>query len=290
MKYLTSIIQYLSNDLSTDSREEFEKRLQTDPELESEFRVIQQIHDFLTDRLSVDYPEDSLSREQLIAEIVAQHDLERYGSGDRSRQEKQLTEQIASIAEQEEIRNSEHAQGSKQNRHLLSPNRRNLAFWIGAAAAAVILLLVILLPVKMEPGDLYRAYYQPKDDPVLDEIAHASRSNLMPGIALFEDGEILYAKAYFKEELETNPSDPLLMLYYSICSMETNDYEEAREKLGELIASSPSSMLREAAHWYLSLSLLKLEQPEAVSKHLSLLSESGSIYRENASRLMRKMK
>src|SRR6056297_257664 len=98
MKYLTSIIQYLSNDLSKDSREEFEKRLQTDPELESEFQVIQQIHDFLTDRLSVDYPEDSLSREQLIAEIVAQHDLERYGSAERSRKEKQLTEQIASIA------------------------------------------------------------------------------------------------------------------------------------------------------------------------------------------------
>lgn len=290
MKYLTSIIQYLSNDLSTDSREEFEKRLQTDPELESEFRVIQQIHALLMDRLSVNYPEDSLSREQLIAEIVAQHDLEQYGSGDRSRQEKQLAEQIASIAEQEEIRSSEYTQDSKQNRHLLSLNRRNLTLWIAAAAAVVILLLVILLPVKMETGDLYTAYYQPTNDPVLDEIAHASRSNLMPGIALFEDGDILYAKAYFKEELERNPSDPLLMLYYSICSMETNDYEEARKKLEDLIASSPSSILKEAAHWYLSLCLLKLEQPEAASNHLSLLSESGSIYRENASRLMRKMK
>ena len=290
MKYLTSIIQYLSNDLSTISREEFEKRLQTDPELESEFRVIQQIHELLTERLSVDYPEDSLSREQLIAEIVAQHDLERYGSGDRSRQENQLAEQIASIAEQEEIRNSEHAHDSKQKRDLLSPNRRNMVLWMGAAAAAVILLLIILLPVKMEPGDMYTAYYQPANDPALDEIAHASRSNHMPGIALFEDGEILYAKAYFKEELETNPSDPLLMLYYGICSMETNDYEEGRKILKEVIAASPSSMLKEAAHWYLSLCLLRLEQPETATAHLSLLSESGSIYSENASRLMRKLK
>ena len=276
MNNIDTIIKYLSGDLELLSRAEFEKALETIPDLAEEYRSILKIWQLTKKQLAIDDLPDSSEREELIATVLAAHDVEFYRNKAISKKEQELKDELDRIMSTETIKPT--VVNKKPGRVIY-----RLSVMVAALAA---ILLITLLPGP-DLNQLASTYYDPMDDPDLDFYALTSRSVTANGIFLFKEGEFQTARNFFESNLEE--MIPMEELFYALSCYETGDQQKAISLLDGLTLSNEYAVSYKTK-WYLSLIHIKTGDKQKAIKLLSEVQEDEGIYQRKSKKLLRKMK
>ncbi len=277
MKNIDKIIKYLSGELSPGESELFMKEVTESPELKGELDSVSAIWKEISKQLKLQDGPESSDREQLIAEILAEHDVRNYGK------KKATKKEIAFKANlQQTMREAQKVEKPKR-----SISRRAYSLITLVAAAASIALVFILNPPS-DLNELTDSYYHPASEPVFETINSASRSGMSSAMALFEQGSYKESIAIAKTEMEKYPEIIEIQLLYSLACFESGDLVLAESELLEITLLQQSNFY-EIANWYLALIYLKSDMnQEATDLLLEIVKEKGK-YSKGAKMLLRKM-
>ncbi len=87
-------------------------------------------------------------------------------------------------------------------------------------------------------------------------------------------------------------SDPKYMestMLYGVSNYEEENYPEAKQSFTKVIDNN-NNLFLEDAQWYLALCYLKTDEKEKAIDQLNFIKKSESIYRDDARKILRKMK
>lgn len=269
-------IKYLSGDLDPQMVADFEKSLASDQDLADEFRPIERIWKIAKQQLTLTDLPDNNNREEVIASVLAAHDLERYRHGNLSSKEENFIKEL-------EKAHKQVSGGKVSSKKIFWRKTAKVYAFVVAAAAAILYLLL--------PGSDYLkladSYYNPLNDPHVNEILSTTRSMEGSGIAYFIKGNYGAARNIFEKEQVSLDSPGLFC--YAISCIETGDQEKGIHLLREIIAGN-SEQVSSIAKWYLSLILIERGDTAEAEKILGEIIETDDSNRNRAKKLVRRMK
>ncbi|MDF1570024.1 MAG: hypothetical protein P1P82_00185 [Bacteroidales bacterium] len=298
MNNTDKIITYLSGEMKQGEADQFDLLRSSDPELENAFQSIKKIWEITRENLMLeDLPEEKI-RDQLIAEVMAHHDIERY----RNLAPTKKTKAFRSALEKAEAA-----------MHDPKKNQDSRSWWfhlptILLAAASLVLLFLVLRP-SADLRELAIAYYDPAGSELASRHAFKTRSNEAMALQFFRDRNYKAARYYFEIDMQTIGNDPMARLFYGISCHETGDPEKAIAVLKELatsaatgeagssgqtesfLQSDSSRQTHTAAYhakWYLSLILVNEGKTEDAIPFLIDLSRTEGPFNKKSTRLLRK--
>lgn len=175
----------------------------------------------------------------------------------------------------------------------LSTSKKSGLRWIIRIALAACVVLLVGIGYKqlfntINPEQAYQEAFFPYDPSLISR--DAEKTDLSRAMAYYNSQD--YAKAYplLKQEIEKRPNETILKLYAGISAMQSNNNAAANQLLEE-VHHSGNPNFEAPAGWYIAL--LKLKTGEVhQSKHLlsDIRNQTGHPYRENAKKLLRKLK
>lgn len=100
-----------------------------------------------------------------------------------------------------------------------------------------------------------------------------------------------YRKAalYFSKVLEKEPDDMESTLLQGVSHFEISDYPESKRLFTRVIDDN-NNLFIEDARWYLALCYIKTEEKPRAIDQLNIIKDSQSIYRNQARKIIRKIK
>jgi len=276
MNNIDTIIKYLSGDLEPLSKMEFEKALETIPDLAEEYRSVLKIWETSKNLLSIEELPDGTNREEFIAEVIAAYDIQQYRTKTLSKKGQQFKDELARVIQM----NTSSSEKSRKG-----PIKVIYRISIFLVAAAAIFILILM------PGSdliqLASGYYNPMVDPDIEQYNLTVRSERANALLFFKEGNFSEARHSF--EKNTDKADSLEQLFYAITCYETGDQNKAFSLLHDLILSNESTVSYKAM-WYLSLLLIDQGELEEAQKNLLNISTTEGIYKKKSRRLLRKIK
>ncbi len=283
MNKIETIIKYLSGEMDQQEASRVDLLRSTDPEMEKTFQSIQKTWEITRENLMLeDLPEEKI-RDQLIAEVIAQHDIERYRGIKLSKKAESFRsslEKAAVAADQQE-----NSQDGRPRSIWLQPPT------ILLAAACLVLLFLVLRP-STGLRELTVSYYDPAESELAAQYAFKTRSNEARALQFFRDRNFDAARYYFEIDQETLKRDPMARLFYGITCYETGDTEQAIAVLEPLARATISDSTEKASYqakWYLSLILVNEGKTEKAIPFLIELSRTEGPFNKNSTRLLRKI-
>jgi len=160
--------------------------------------------------------------------------------------------------------------------------------WLAAASIALVVGLgswvFFFNSPNINSDQLYLSNYAPYEN-----VVHPiERGNQIEGLLnsafmAYEDGKYEFALQLFKE-LNTKQNDAYIEFYEAIILMQLNRHDEAIPLFKNYIGNNGE--LKDRAHWYLSLSYLKLNQVENSKSELEKLIQLNSFKTETAKKLL----
>lgn len=278
MTHTDKIIQYLSGEMDQDEKQQFEKLLASDPDLEDEYRSVRSVWELTKEKLTLQELPDTESREAYIASVVAAHDIETYGNRKYTEEEKKLRDKI------EEIGSQVQPDSSLPKKRKIRPDRGMILL----LAACVALLLLVTWPDR-GVSDLAASYYNPQKDVLIEQMVSRTGGTEHKAIDHFRNGRFKAAKNAY-ESMEQLPGDESVSrIFYAVSCFETGNTPRAVDLL-EVMASESLPPLSVHAAWYLSLIHLQSGNREAALPYLVTLSNMEGMYQDKATRLIRKSK
>lgn len=280
MNNIAKIIIYLSGEMDREEASRFELLRSTDPELENEFQSVRKIWELTRENLMLeDLPEEKI-RDQLIAEVLAHHDIAMYGD----KADTKNTESFRTA-----LRKAESAAGQEEKQQHSRLKWANTTTLLLAAASLVLLVLVLRPSSSLQ--ELAVNYYDPSGSNLALQHAFKTRSNEARALQFFRNMNYDAAEYYFEISPETIEKDPMARLFYGISCYENGDLDKALAVLEDLadpgISKNPDSAAYHAS-WYMSLILLKEGKIEDAIPYLVDLSRSPGPYNKKSTKLLRK--
>jgi hypothetical protein len=286
MNNTDKIITYLSGEMEQSEADQFDLLRSTDPELENAFQAIRKIWEMTRENLMLeDLPEENI-RDQLIAEVMAQHDIEQYRNSTPSKK---------TAAFRSALEKAEASMQEPENKKDSRPGRISL-LTILLAAASLVLLVLVLHPAT-DLRELAVSYYDPAGSELASQHAFKTRSNEAQALLFFRDGDYKAARYYFESDPDAIADDPMALLFYGISCHETGDTEKAVAILQKLAIpgtsgqeSSPgrTDTVSYHAKWFLSLILVNEGKTEEAIPYLVDLSRTEGPFNKKSTRLLRK--
>lgn len=289
MNNTDKIITYLSGEMKQGEADQFDLLRSSDPELENAFQSIKKIWEITRENLMLENLPEEKIRDQLIAEVMAHHDIERY----RNLAPTKKTKAFRSALEKAETATL-HPQDSRSWRFHLPT--------ILLAAASLVLLFLVLRP-STNLRELAVAYYDPAGSELASQHAFKTRSNEALALQFFRDRNYKAARYYFEIDLQTIDNDPMARLFYGLSCHETGDTEKAIAVLKELATSAATAQAGSSrqtdnygqadtaayhAKWYLSLILVNEGKTGEAIPFLIDLSRTEGPFNKKSTRLLRK--
>lgn len=276
MSNIKKIIRYISGEMEREEQEQFREQLSSDSGLMEEYRSVSSIWEMTKEKLTLTNLPDGKKRDELIAAVIAEHDIATYGTGISSEKES---------AFQSKLENIMSRQPSEQNR---SPAKRPWPFYGAAAllmAAAIALMVIIFIP-KSDLNELAFSYYDPVNDPLIELYTSQTRSQEIKALDLFKEGRYEAARLSFENDLPSGKhDDDIISLFYAITCYETGEPIKALELLEELSESS-SDTVSYHAKWYLSLIYIMQDQKNKAQLSLEELAEKDGWNRKKVKMLL----
>jgi hypothetical protein len=278
MKNIDDIIKYLSGEMLPDKSRKFKKELSENAALRNEFESVSPVWEEIRKQLQLKDGPDSADREQLIAEILAEHDIQFYGTSTETKKETAFREKLSqSMIE---------AKKTEKPIRRISPRIYSM---ISLMAAAMVTALVIILNPAPDLNELSEAYYQPVSDPVFERVNATSRSGISSAMALFKQGNFKAALSLASEEMIKYPDVSEIHLLFALASYEAGDFTQAESHLITLLEGD-NTEVSESARWYLSLVHIQTSNKEKARPYLEHLNSGESAYQRRANKLLKKMK
>ncbi len=172
-------------------------------------------------------------------------------------------------------------------------NKRIMRVTIGYAAAIAGFILVgsiLLFNGRNQSGDeiidrFYKSY----------EVTSTSRSqqailnsDYSTAIEYYNIRDYRNAALYFSKVLSVDPKHMESTMLYGVSNFEIRNYPEAEHSFKKVIDNNDNLFL-EDAQWYLALCFLKTGEQEKAIDTFNKIKGSESIYRKEASRILRKI-
>lgn len=100
-----------------------------------------------------------------------------------------------------------------------------------------------------------------------------------------------YEKAaiFFNKVLESNPRDMQSVLLNGVANFEDKKYPDAKQSFVNVINDN-NNLFIETAKWYLALCYVKTDEREKAIQQLEIIKKDGGIYRNDAKKIIRKLK
>jgi tetratricopeptide (TPR) repeat protein len=100
-----------------------------------------------------------------------------------------------------------------------------------------------------------------------------------------------YGKAalYFNKVVESNPKDMQSTLLNGISNFENNQYPEAKKSFRNVIEDN-NNLYIDQAQWYLALCYIRTDEKDKAIRQLEMIKKESGIYRNDAKKILRKLK
>jgi len=270
MEKINSILKYLFGDLPEKELLEFNKALAEDPEFAKQVAEIRKITERISSHLDLSAREDFNGKEDIIAAIMAEYDIETMGTHAVSKDEKQFKRKMGMAMQ--------HPPESSRKRV------RKITMYTLAAAASLALTLVVLFPER-DFEHMLKSAYDPVADIMGEELNLSIRSEMDNGILLMEKGDYIHARLVFESNMDLTKSDTSLLMLYAITLFETAEEKSALGMLEQLTGNLATKYQMDAA-WYRCMLLFRMSEDPEATMILEQLSANNSYYASAARRLL----
>lgn len=162
--------------------------------------------------------------------------------------------------------------------------------WHFAAASATILILLgsILLTNQKTPQaeDLFNIYYQAETSIMITRSSNIDIDNdVRTALQFYSNAEYSKAISIF----ENNQENVISKFYLGLSFIETNKYENAKASF-QAVLDHNDNLFIEQAEWYKALCLLKLDENNSAIQLFTEIENSNSLFKDQASEILRSMK
>ena len=219
-KYTEIIDKYLNGELRGEALTAFKEKLKSDPVLQKELRLEQDINQIMSD-------EDALVFRQEVSDV------------------------------RREMLEDKPNREPKPVKPLISPKKWMLIAASIIVLAGLIGYLYIMQNRSLSYDRLYASYYRPYPADVLERSDDQSMNNeLIRGLSAYKHGDFKTAKNLLGHYLKADSSNYAGHLFLGIACMETQSFPEAIRHF-KIIIDENNNLFIEQAQWYLALSYLK---------------------------------
>jgi hypothetical protein len=256
------IESYISNSMSKEEHDLFEKEIKKNPELKKEINLAKELNHFLIDEY-LDYKPSNKKSKKELKEFL------------KSDQAKNLEETL------NKVKNEYHSRKSQ-------PKKLNYFY----AAAAVFLLFMSVIAYNFSnqttPETLFAQYYSTND---LPSVIKRDNNNdaFKQGVLKFQSKNYKDAISDFKHYESNNKSiDKRMYLYSGIANMELKNYEIAIQDFDKIIQSD--LLDNSKGLWFKALLYLKKQDIEKSKNVLEIILKSKTNFKyEAAKKLLEKL-
>lgn len=184
----------------------------------------------------------------------------------------------------------------KRAANLPGKNRRNQSFKYAAAIAGFILLgsIALIKGKNLRSEEIYNRYYEAyaieTGTPSRSAgIGAASDIDYLTAVDYYNVSDYTNAALYFSKVLDKDPGNMESRMLYGISNFEQKNYPVAEDSFSEVIKDNNNFYI-EDAQWYLAWCYIKTDEETKAIDQLTLISNSTSLYRDKAKKVLRKMK
>ncbi len=256
---------YLNGEMTVDEQKIFEKKIESDPAAQKEFKIYKEMYTLYND---ADWE---------ISNNAAQNDkITAYEAFLKSEKGQSISKNIQK-AEDAYFNSS-------------STKIKKIVLYAGSIAALLVLGLFVFVQLNkdIDTKSLYAEHKNWNDLPSL---------SLRNGVTSLSEGEMLFRKkqydtalTVFKSYVSKNAtqSNPQVLLYIGVTQLELDQNEAAIKSFKKLMDSKTLDASK--AYWYLSLAYLKINKVEEAKKQLQILSRNSQNYKyKEAKELLKKL-
>ncbi|MCX6320762.1 MAG: tetratricopeptide repeat protein [Bacteroidia bacterium] len=162
--------------------------------------------------------------------------------------------------------------------------------------AAVISVLVIIGSITMFSGrnlssdEIMNRYYKVYEPPTGQRsVQSGTNADFTLALKFYNTHDYEKAAILFNKVVESNPKDMQSTLLNGIVNFENNKYPEAKRSFGNVINDN-NNLYIDQAQWYLALCYVKTDEREKAIQQLEIIKKEGGIYRNDAKKIIRKLK
>lgn len=162
--------------------------------------------------------------------------------------------------------------------------------------AAVLAVLVAIGSVAVFSGknlsteEIFTKYYTQYAPPTVQRAGTSvTNDDFALAIEYYNTHDYEKAAGLFNKVLKSNPGDMQSMLLKGISNFEFNRYPEAKQSFTNVISDN-NNLFIETAKWYLALCYIRTDEREKALQQLEAIKNEGSIYKDDARKIIKKLK
>jgi hypothetical protein len=276
MNNIERIIKYLSNEMDAEEQRLFKEQLSSDSDFMEEYRSIRRIWDITKEKLTLEGLSEANTREELIAAVIAAHDISLYGTDRISEKEKAFHAQLEEIMKKR-----------PSDRGALRKKNMQFYYLSGLLAAAAITMLILVFRPSTDLQETALSLYDPSNDPLLELYTQQTRSQNLKALHFFRESDYEAARFYFEKNQPPADQNDITSLFYAITCYETGEAAIATELLNDLLIVGEDTIVYHAK-WYLALIYISQDQKEMALPYLHEISETEGIFRQKAKEIIQK--
>lgn len=240
--------------------------------------------------------------------------IERFNAGEMSETEKQWFEK--EIDGNEELRNEVNLRkrtdeilknqdvmalrnrlnAIEKKRNMVDTTTKRFRIPIYIRYAAVITVFVLIATLTLLPGkslnndEIMKRYYKVYEPPTSQRSATAGvDADFTLALEFYNTHDYNKAAMLFSKVLESRPNDMQTILLKGVSNFEEKKYPEAKQSFGKVI-DDKNNLYIDQAQWYLALCYINTNENEKAQRLLTVISKEDGIYKNDAKKIIRKLK
>ena len=162
-----------------------------------------------------------------------------------------------------------------------------------AAAIAVLVLIgsiTMFSGKKLNSDEIIYRYFKAYEPPTTQRSGQiGTNSDFTLALEYYNTHDYENAAILFNKVLQSNPRDMQSVLLNGVSNFEGKKYPEAKQSFSKIINDN-NNLFVETANWYLALCYVKTDDREKAVQQLDLIKKEGGIYRDDAKKILRKLK
>jgi len=162
--------------------------------------------------------------------------------------------------------------------------------------AAVIAGLVLIGSIAMFSGknlsseEIMNRYYKAYEPPTSQRSGQSeTNADFTLALEFYNTHDYEKAAIFFNKVLESNPRDMQSVLLNGVANFEDKKYPDAKQSFVNVINDN-NNLFIETAKWYLAMCYVKTDEREKAFQLLEIIKKEGGIYRNDAKKIIRKLK
>jgi tetratricopeptide (TPR) repeat protein len=172
-------------------------------------------------------------------------------------------------------------------------NSKNPAYlkYVAVIGGLVLIGSITMFSEKNHSSEEIMSQYYNVYEPPTTQRSGKSETNADFTLALefYNTHDYKNAAILFNKVLESNPRDMQSVLLNGVANFEEKKYPEAKQSFVNVITDN-NNLFIETAKWYLALCYLKTDEREKAIQQLKIIEKEGGIYRNDAKKIIRKLK